>query len=81
MPGGDRVQQVETYIHIDTFHTGVYYPRNVREGNRSPETEADIPNSCNNRRDPEPMIHLIIKKFEMRLNNASNGEKSLRILR
>lgn len=74
------------YIHIDTFHTSVYYPRNcdgdpspVREGNRSPET--DIPNSCNNRRDPEPMIHLIIKKFEMRLNNASNGEKSLRILR
>lgn len=38
--------------------------------NGSPETSV-TPNSFNNRRGPESMIHLIIKKFEMRLNDAS----------
>lgn len=59
---------METYIHIDTFHIGVYYPRN-RE--RQWFARNITPNSFNNRRDPESMIHLIIKKFEMRLDDAS----------
>lgn len=62
------VQWKRTYILI-RFISVCIILETVKD-NGSPETSV-TPNSFNNRRDPEPMIHLIIKKFEMRLNDAS----------
>lgn len=62
------VQWKRTYILI-RFISVCIILETVKD-NGSPETSV-TPNSFNNRRDPEPMIHLIIKKFEMRLDDAS----------
>lgn len=62
------VQWKRTYILIRFISVCIILE--TMKDNGSPETSI-TPNSFNNRRDPEPMIHLIIKKFEMRLNDAS----------